>query len=179
MKKLLILDLDETLIHSSETKLAIRPPDFATTSYYVYKRPHLEAFLTFCKENFKVAVWTSSSEGYADVIVKNIFPENYPLEFVWARRRCTRYFCPERYEFEHLKNLWKIKRKGFLLEQTIMLDDTPLKLKNSYGNLVCIPEYLGEIEDKSLKYLMSYLLDLKEVPNVRKVEKRNWLHRYT
>lgn len=36
---LLILDLDETLIHSIETKLDVEP-DFYFEPYYVYKRPY-------------------------------------------------------------------------------------------------------------------------------------------
>jgi carboxy-terminal domain RNA polymerase II polypeptide A small phosphatase len=37
-KKLLILDLDETLIHATSKKLS-REPDFIVFDYFVYKRP--------------------------------------------------------------------------------------------------------------------------------------------
>ena len=41
---LIILDLDETLIHATEKKLK-RKEDFMGLNYFIYKRPHLEFFL--------------------------------------------------------------------------------------------------------------------------------------
>jgi TFIIF-interacting CTD phosphatase-like protein len=62
--KLLILDLDETLLYATAQPPA-RPADFAVGDYYVYKRPHVDAFLTQCFDWFDVAVWTSASPSYA------------------------------------------------------------------------------------------------------------------
>lgn len=44
-KKLLILDLDETLFYATEEKLD-REPDFVVGQYFVYKRPFVGLFLT-------------------------------------------------------------------------------------------------------------------------------------
>jgi TFIIF-interacting CTD phosphatase-like protein len=72
--KLLILDLDETLIYSTETTL-VREPDFLVKPYFVYKRPNLDNFLTTCFDWFDVAVWTSSGAEYVALIVSAIFPD--------------------------------------------------------------------------------------------------------
>ena len=53
-----------------------------------------------------------------------------------------------------------------------MVDDTPKKLERHYGNLVRIAEWLGDANDSELLILKEYLLELKEVSDVRKVEKR-------
>lgn len=58
--KLLILDLDETLIHGTEHPLE-RSPDFVVGPYAVYKRPGLSDFLCRMSESFDLAVWTSST----------------------------------------------------------------------------------------------------------------------
>ena len=58
-RKLLILDLDETLIFSN-TQSLVRKADFKIDGYYVYKRPNLNPFLKFCFFNFDVAVLTLS-----------------------------------------------------------------------------------------------------------------------
>ncbi len=50
-KALLILDLDETLIHSSSKELG-RQCDFRVFDFHVYKRPHLEHFLQEAFSNF-------------------------------------------------------------------------------------------------------------------------------
>ena len=60
-----------------------------------------------------------------------------------------------------------------------MVDDTPKKLERHYGNLVRIAEWLGDANDSELLILKEYLLELKEVSNVRNVEKRGWQRRFT
>jgi len=54
-RKLLILDLDETLIHARETALD-READFRVAHYHVFRRPHLDAFQEQCFRWFDVAV---------------------------------------------------------------------------------------------------------------------------
>ena len=171
--KLLILDLDETLVYATELPLD-RPGDFEFDEYTVYKRPHVREFIEFCSLHFRLAVWTSSSESYARVIVSELFGNAYPLEFVWSRKRCTQKFNPEDYSYEWLKNLDKVRRRGYLLEQTLMIDDTPAKLQRHYGNLVRVREFEGDPADDELRRLMPYLLKLKDAENVRQLEKRNW-----
>ena len=55
-RTLLILDIDETLIHASERPLD-REPDFGVGPFSVYRRPGLAEFLEFCQSKFQVAVW--------------------------------------------------------------------------------------------------------------------------
>ena len=62
MTKLLILDLDETLVFSTTTPLG-RPPDVVVGEYLVYRRPGLEAFLQTVSKQFTLAVWTSPGYG--------------------------------------------------------------------------------------------------------------------
>lgn len=177
-KKLLILDIDETLLHASENPLNLCH-DFKTRLYYVYKRPYLDQFLHFCREHFKVAIWTTAGEEFASDIVKNIFPADYPLQFIWSRSRCTQYFSSEFMEYRYFKKLKKVKQEGFKLEQVIMVDDTPSKLKRNYGNLVSIKEFYGDQEDNELLKLMNYLLNLNQFEDIRTVEKRFWEEEYS
>jgi RNA polymerase II subunit A small phosphatase-like protein len=86
VRTLLILDLDETLVFASETALS-RPADFVAFDYHVYKRPHLEKFLEIVREHFDLAVWSSASDLYVEVVVQNIFPQDIKLHFVWGRSR--------------------------------------------------------------------------------------------
>jgi len=78
----------------------------------------------------------------------------------------------------YIKDLAKLKRKGYCLEQMIMVDDTPQKLERNYGNLVRVKEWLGNTEDNELLLLKKYLTDLKDINNIRQVEKRGWQSRY-
>ena len=176
--KLLILDIDETLIYATEESLS-RSADFTVgNKYYVYRRPFVEQFLVWCVENFELAVWTSATDDYAAEIVANIFPHSQNnLLFLWSRKRCTPSFDWETQETIWEKKLTKLRRRGYNLENIIVVDDTPQMWRSSYGNLVRVKPYLGEIEDDELKKLMQYLNVLKNAENIRKVEKRNWKNR--
>ena len=177
-QKLLILDIDETLIFASETPCS-RPHDFIVgNKYFVYKRPFVEQFLDWSFQNFDVAVWTSATEDYAAEIVAKILPRpGLGLLFLWSRERCTPSLDPESREFFLEKKLTKLRRRGHKLEDVIVVDDTPQMWRNSYGNLIRINPYFGESEDDELEKLMLYLGVLKNVENVRKVDKRNWRNR--
>lgn len=171
--KLLILDLDETLIHATEGGLE-RDPDFDVGPYSVYKRPGLDAFIAAVRPHFQLAVWTSSTRLYAEPVVASLFPPDLTLAFVWSRERCTMRFHPEHHDWEWAKNLGKLKRRGYRLEQVLMVDDTPAKLARHYGNLVRVRPFLGDLADRDLVQLGEYLPTLAAAPDVRKIEKRFW-----
>ncbi len=174
--KLLILDLDETLIYAAERNLE-RDFDFIVGRYFVYKRPFLDDFLKFCLENFEVAVWTTATEKYAAQIVENIFDYKDPLSFIWSRERCTSGFDAETKNIFYEKKIAKIKNRGYNLESIIAVDDSPEPWRSSYGNLVRVQPFFGETADEELKFLAIYLEKLTKIENIRRVEKRNWRNR--
>lgn len=174
---LLILDIDETLIYASEGKLD-SSSDFQFAGFNVWKRPHLDEFLSYCFANFSVAVWTTSTENYAVKIASHIFNEDQKPKFLWTRDHCTPKFFPETQDSEYLKDLKKVKARGYDLTQTIVVDNTPRKLARSYGNLVRITDFLGDHRDQELKRLQNYLPILRQATNVRELEKRGWQSRY-
>lgn len=171
--KLLILDLDETLIHATENKLEI-PEDFQFEQYYVYKRPHLGTFLEAISKHFTIGIWSSADDNYVTEIVQRIKPDTIDLKVIWGRSRCSvkRDYDYDQYNFE--KRLDKLKKQGFRLEQIIIVDDSPEKTRNNYGNAVYIKEFTGDTSDEELKFLYDYLLTLKDVENIRTIEKRGW-----
>ena len=172
-KKLLILDLDETLIYATEVSLP-RQADFLVEPYYIYKRPFLDVFLKNCLDWFEVAVWTSSTPSYAMEILSFIFESPKNLSFMWASDRCTVAYDLEWFEYYNRKNIKKVKRKGYRLESIIAVDDTPQKWERSYGNLVRVNPFEGDETDDELKYLLLYLDKLRHEKNIRSVEKRFW-----
>ncbi len=183
-RPLLILDLDETLVHATTTQIR-GDFDFQVYQYFVYQRPGLTDFLTHCDKYFDLAVWSSASDDYVQAVVKKIFPTHLNLAFVWGRSRCTRFRLPEVDEqgflsldyaskYEFAKRLKKAARRGFDLKKMLIVDDTPEKVSQHYGNAIYIKPYLGEDDDRELLHLATYLLSLREVENVRTIEKRHW-----
>ncbi len=184
-RTLLILDLDETLIHARETPLA-RQADFIVYDYHVYRRPHLAEFLARCALDYELAVWSSASDAYVAAVVARIFLDPERLHFVWGRSRATLRRMSPSYDdaafhdpWDHLhyvKPLSKVRRAGWNLDRVLIVDDTPAKCIRNYGNAIYPRPYEGEVEDDELKHLGEYLKSLKDVTNVRSIEKRRWRH---
>ncbi len=130
---LLVLNLDETLIHASGMELE-DPADLRVAGYYVYRRPGLEAFLEICFANFAVGIWSSASDGYVAEIVGHIVPDAGRLMFVWGASRVTQMrtlphhnerFGRDLGDFHTQKRLKKLKRFGWPLERILIVDDSP------------------------------------------------------
>jgi RNA polymerase II subunit A small phosphatase-like protein len=86
-KKLLILDLDETLIYASQQKLTIAE-DFSFENYYVYKRPYLDDFLWECSQHYSLAIWSSAENNYVQNIAKQLLNKDLKFDFIWSRDNC-------------------------------------------------------------------------------------------
>ena len=76
----LVLDLDETLVHSSFRPVPmpdmVLPIDIDGTLYHVYvkKRPFIEEFIKFISPIFEVVVFTASLSKYADPLLDQLDP---------------------------------------------------------------------------------------------------------
>ena len=84
------------------------------------------------------------------------------------------------YRHKHyVKPLIKVQKKGIApLEKILIIDDTPAKARLNYGNVIYPKEFTGNPQDEELWKLSKYLKTLKDVPNVRTIEKRNWREKY-
>jgi carboxy-terminal domain RNA polymerase II polypeptide A small phosphatase len=186
-KKLLILDLDETLIHT-ETQYDRNPLqdlyevgtyDFKFSSsdgecqYYVTKRPHLKEFLDWAFENFKVAVWTAAGDVYAKNVLGGVGLDWRILEFFYTRENCTIKLDYELNHYYGIKNLTKLRKK-YNLDEVLIVDDVANTAVNNFGNLVLIKPFTSDRNDSELLKLKNYLEKIKDAKNFRSIEKRGW-----
>jgi RNA polymerase II subunit A small phosphatase-like protein len=172
-KILLVLDLDETLVYATEHALG-RPPDFAAGPYSIYRRPYLNEFLLACSALYDLAFWSSAGAAYVGAVVAAIQPPAVEPAFVWSGVRCVRRIDPETGEDYFLKDLRKVRRKGFDLARVLVVDDSPRKLERNYGNAVYVRSYRGDPDDNELVLLARYLASLCSAGDVRTLEKRGW-----
>lgn len=172
-KPLLIFDLDETLVHANKEMLSTKA-DFEFEQYYVYKRPHLQETLTHLSDFFHLAIWSSAGDEYVEHIVNQIKPESISFEFAWGYSRCTQKFDPDTASYLNLKNLKKVKRKGYSLRRTLIVDNTPSKVSANYGNAIYIQDFTGTTSDDELLKLQDYLLLIKDKEDFSRIEKRFW-----
>jgi len=183
-KTLIVLDLDETLIHGKEEALG-RAADFKVFGYHIYKRPFLREFLERLQKDFLLAIWSSASDEYVEAISERLIDQTINWQFVWGRSKClykrnrqidgNGYFHTD-YEnhYHYIKPLKKVKKLGFHLNRILIIDDSPHKCQLNFGNAIYPKAFKGEIEDDELKYLIEYLKIFVDRPTVRNVEKRGW-----
>lgn len=202
MRRLLILDLDETLFHTrhhplrtfpfwqqnrAENKYAKHldslPPDATLEDsnfrYACYKRPGLEEFVkALMALPLDLAIWTSSTEDYAHHFISQIFPKSFQsrLVFVWSRRHCQlekSFWLRQR---SYLKDLDQLGRQfpEYRLDQIICVDDAPQKFRKHPTNLLAIEPWFGDLRDQALPILLDYLTHLPDVGDLRPWNKKNW-----
>jgi len=81
-KKTLVLDLDETLVHSSfnevdECDLVLPVEiDGSTCEVFVLKRPGVDKFLHEMAKHYELMIYTASLQKYADPLLDWLDPQN-------------------------------------------------------------------------------------------------------
>lgn len=185
--KLLVLDLDETLVHTvAEFELDHRhgDPHFEIPGgYVVFERPGVRDFLASCFEKFReVSLWTAGTRDYALEVLPNLCDPS-EFSFIWGRDRCTWHRTFDELDDSYttgwsdgawLKDIRKLRRRGYRKEEILFVDDTAKNFKRSYGNLVHVRGFYGDPTDNELELLDDYLDELGPVPNVRVIDKRFW-----
>lgn len=163
-KKTLVLDLDETLIHSSTF-----PPHPDVESFqnsqglYIHLRPGLKEFLNFAMQNYEVFIFTYGEKHYANEIIDQICPEledNHKL----FRENCSILHG------KIIKNLKLLKRK---FDNIILIDDNSDCTNKFKNNSIPISPWKGASTDRTLKNIEDdILIKCLEVNDVRTVIKR-------
>jgi RNA polymerase II subunit A small phosphatase-like protein len=195
MKGLLLLDLDETLIHSEEfprTQPSEKDFDFRIGFkgedywYMTKKRPFLDEFIKFSFENFDVGVWTASTDDYATIVLENIGIDKDLLKCFYTRENCGMRLDYETNSYYGVKNLQKLKKRSWSklyttkvsqmreLDRILIVDDIAETAVNNRSNLILIKPFYFDNNDTELLKLISYLQKIKDEPNYRTIDKRNW-----
>lgn len=162
-KKTLVLDLDETLVHSSFKP--IPDPDYIipveiegkVVDVYVLKRPHMDEFMAAVGAVFEVIVFTASLAKYADPLL-DLLDKSHVVRWRLFRESC----CP--YEGNYVKDLLALGRP---LATTIIVDNSPHSYVFQPENALPIGTFIDEKDDVELLDILPILLDIQGVEDVR------------
>lgn len=158
LRKLLIFDLDETLVHATDRRLLEPEPSFEHAPYFVYQRPFVQELLTATRHFYDFAVWSSSSKEYVDAVVKQVFGEQFPLAFAWAVERCVQRVHPQSNSYVYIKDLRKVQGQGYSVDRITILDDSPEKIVRQPKNHLQIKPYFGQANDRELLAITEILI---------------------
>lgn len=172
--KLLVLDLDETLIYSTMFRLE-QNPDFHIGLADVVKRPGVEQFLSSCLALFEVGIWTSATHEYANDALSHLLgQDSNRLVFIRTREHCTQIFDHVTEERYWHKDLTVLLTEGYDVREIIVVDDTPRSWTPYDDNVVPVAKYTGYPYDVELSLLSRFLVRLRCAEDVRSVDKRHW-----
>lgn len=162
MRKLLIFDLDEALVHATLHQLS-RAADYAWLEYFVYERPYLFELLSRVSPLYDLAVWSSSSREYVDALVSRIFAPEFDVKFSWSVDRCVQRVHPQTNGYAYIKDLRKVQSQGYPVEKILIVDDSPEKIARQPKNHIRIKPYVGQLDDIELLALAEDLVRRAEV----------------
>lgn len=161
-KKCLVLDLDETLVHSSFKPVAhadfVIPVEIDNQIHnvYVLKRPGVDLFLQRLGSQFEVVVFTASLAKYADPVLDVL--DKYKV----VKHRLFREACLH-YKGNYVKDLSLLGRE---LKDVIIIDNSPASYIFHPTNAIPIGSWFNDPNDTELMDLVPFLEDLKMVENV-------------
>ncbi|KAF9403276.1 Nuclear envelope morphology protein 1, partial [Podila epigama] len=165
-KKTLVLDLDETLIHStsrgsrSQGYMVEVLVDRHACLYYVYKRPHVDYFLKKVSEWYKLVIFTASMAEYADPVIDWLDQNRTLFEKRYFRQAC------------HFKNGSYLKDLTLIepdLSSVCLLDNSPISYSLNKENGIPIDSWINDPNDEALLDLLPFLDALRFTEDVRSI----------
>jgi RNA polymerase II subunit A small phosphatase-like protein len=171
----LVLDLDETLVHSSFSPMSnadyVIPVSIEDVNHsvFVLKRPGVDEFMKKVGEHFEIVIYTASLSKYADplldkldvhkVIDKRLFREN--CVFI---------------DGHFVKDLSLLNRN---LSRSIIVDNSPVSYKFHPENAIDCTSFIDDPNDVEMWQIADFLISIKSVDDVRSHCRswRNWCER--
>ena len=191
-KKILVIDLDETLVHTSFKK--IPNPDLViqldTTIYkrklenekseelsikkivfaFIRIRPGVNEFLTQLSKHYDIYVFSASSKNYLSKIIKNIDKNNI-IKRCFCRDDCIMYVEDKEEDFDkpnnkynYIKDLKKINKD---LRNIVFIDNNIISFKLQEKNGIPIKSWFDDYDDIELYKLIPILKNLAGFYDVR------------
>lgn len=181
-KKTLVIDLDETLIHSisrgtthsNSSQAHIIEVRFAisgvSTLYYVHKRPYCDLFLSKVCKWYNLIIFTASMKEYADPVIdwlENSFSGRFA-------QRMYRSNCIMRDGVGYIKDLGNIKDPDSKdltvpLTDVIIIDNSPISYAMHVDNAIQVEGWISDPTDTELLNLLPFLEALRHTTDVRNV----------
>ncbi|KAI9321776.1 NLI interacting factor, partial [Dichotomocladium elegans] len=171
-RKCLVLDLDETLVHSSfkarrwkTTRILMTvDADFVVPieidgqmhDVFVLKRPGVDRFMKRMGEIYEVVVFTASLSKYADPVL-DLFDQHRVIQHRLFREACFQY------KGTYVKDLSQLGRE---LNQVIILDNSPSSYIFHTSNAVPVSSWFNDPHDSELVDLIPFFEDLANVKDV-------------
>ena len=179
-KKLLILDLDETLAHSDlDFSLKDKIPKYDTILHFnsdeeknipipLLIRPWTKEFLDYAVQEFDLVIFTASDKQYANEIIDFIEKDKKYFKMRLYRNHCL-FIEPGLY----IKDL-RIFSDYKNIEDIIILDNSLFSFANQLNNGILITSFFSDLNDTFLENVKCYLEYIKIQKDIRLMNKESF-----
>ncbi|CAI5648572.1 unnamed protein product [Oreochromis niloticus] len=157
-----VIDLDETLVHSSFKPISnadfIVPVEIEGTTHQVYvlKRPYVDEFLQRMGELFECVLFTASLAKYADPVT-DLLDQGGVFRTRLFRESCV---------FHQGCYVKDLSRLGRDLHKTLILDNSPASYIFHPNNAIPVVSWFDDVDDAELLNLLPVFEDLSQADNV-------------
>ncbi|CRG97436.1 NLI interacting factor-like phosphatase, putative [Plasmodium gallinaceum] len=161
-KKTIVLDLDETLVHSSlkkEKENSFKVDiDLDDGQYFIYvnKRPGVDDFFKEISKYYEVVIFTASLSTYANAVIDKI-DVDHVCSYRLFRESCS---C---WKNNYVKD---IKKLGRDLNNVIIIDNSIYVQKFCEDNCILIESWFDDPNDQELYKLIPFLKKLSKKTSV-------------
>jgi len=164
-RKCLVLDLDETLVHSSfqpvQTCSFTLPIELNGVEYQVYvnKRPFVDEFIAECAKHYELVVFTASLSEYANPVIDTLDKNRL------IKHRLFRESCVFHEQQVYVKDLSRLGRN---IKDCIIIDNSPFSYLYDPTNAIGCTSWFSDQSDTELRDLLPLLTGpLRDVSDVR------------
>jgi len=163
-RKCLVLDLDETLVHSSFQPVDkydfLIPVEIEGNVYQVYvaKRPHVDEFLKKMGEVYEVVIFTASLSKYADPVL-DLLDIHKVIDFRLFREHCT---CINDIYVKDMSIM------GRPIESVFIIDNSPHAYSLQPENAFPCTSWFDDYGDNELLEFIPVLQDIAK-PEVKNI----------
>jgi len=165
-RKCLVLDLDETLVHSSFQPIECSfhlPIELDGQQYkvYVLKRPFVDEFITECAKLYELVIFTASLSEYANPVIDTLDKKGL------IKHRLFRESCVFHENQVYVKDLSRLGRN---IKDCIIIDNSPFSYLFDPNNAIGCTSWFGDESDTELRDLLPVLsgplLGVKDVRTI-------------
>lgn len=167
IQNILVIDLDETLIHSQEICIKDVKYNYSTFDKVLEEngiafnvRPYLVEFLNFAKENFNLIILSASNKDYIKSIINELSIESY-FYLILDKEFCINVDKVFIKDLDIFKQLYPESSNNEIL----LIDNNIFSFTANIKEGILISSFKDDKKDDELLSLQKYLQELLDINN--------------